>query len=51
MLHAQRLTLTHPVTGAPLCIEAPLPGDFAAALGALLPAFPLGGAAGAENSP
>jgi 23S rRNA pseudouridine1911/1915/1917 synthase len=28
-LHAARLALAHPVTGAPLAIEAPLPGDMA----------------------
>jgi 23S rRNA pseudouridine1911/1915/1917 synthase len=27
-LHASRLALTHPMTGAPLVIEAPLPRDF-----------------------
>lgn len=29
-LHAARLELKHPLTGAPLCIEAPLPADLAA---------------------
>ncbi len=29
MLHAARLELPHPVTGAPLCFEAPVPEDFA----------------------
>jgi 23S rRNA pseudouridine1911/1915/1917 synthase len=29
MLHAERLTFAHPVTGAPLVFEAPLPADFA----------------------
>jgi 23S rRNA pseudouridine1911/1915/1917 synthase len=29
-LHAARLTLTHPMTGAPLAIEAPLPEDLRA---------------------
>ena len=28
-LHAMRLSLAHPVTGAPLVIEAPLPEDLA----------------------
>jgi 23S rRNA pseudouridine1911/1915/1917 synthase len=28
-LHAQRLALPHPITGAPLVIEAPLPADIA----------------------
>ena len=28
MLHAARIELTHPLTGAPLCVEAPLPPDF-----------------------
>ncbi len=30
MLHARRLELAHPVTGAPLAFEAPVPEDFAA---------------------
>jgi RluA family pseudouridine synthase len=34
-LHAARLELAHPATGAPLVIEAPLPDDFAEALAAL----------------
>lgn len=29
LLHARRLALRHPVTGAPLCFEAPPPPDFA----------------------
>jgi len=37
MLHARRLALPHPVTGAPLSIEAPVPEDFLAALRALVP--------------
>lgn len=37
MLHAARLSLPHPVTGAPLTFEAPLPEDFRAAVAALLP--------------
>ncbi|WP_210493062.1 RluA family pseudouridine synthase [Patulibacter sp. SYSU D01012] len=31
-LHAARLSLTHPITGAPLQVESPLPDDLAAAL-------------------
>ncbi|HSN14608.1 MAG TPA: RluA family pseudouridine synthase, partial [Anaeromyxobacteraceae bacterium] len=38
MLHAARLKLLHPVTGAPLVFEAPLPEDFAQVEQALLPA-------------
>ncbi|WP_242393400.1 RluA family pseudouridine synthase [Anaeromyxobacter oryzisoli] len=34
-LHAARLELRHPASGAPLAIEAPLPADLAAALAAL----------------
>ena len=33
-LHAWRLALTHPVTGAPLVVESPLPGDMSALLAA-----------------
>lgn len=32
MLHARRLVLPHPLTGAPLQLEAPLPADFRRAL-------------------
>jgi 23S rRNA pseudouridine1911/1915/1917 synthase len=32
MLHAARLALRHPLTGAPLSVESPLPADFRAAL-------------------
>ncbi len=32
MLHARYLTLTHPISGAPLTLEAPLPPDFLATL-------------------
>jgi 23S rRNA pseudouridine1911/1915/1917 synthase len=32
MLHARRLALRHPVTGAPLAIESPFPPDFLAVL-------------------
>lgn len=31
-LHAARLAFEHPVTGAPISVESPLPGDLAAAL-------------------
>ncbi|MCY3020001.1 MAG: RluA family pseudouridine synthase [Planctomycetota bacterium] len=31
-LHAQRLSFTHPTTGAPASFEAPMPGDMAGAL-------------------
>jgi len=34
-LHASRLELTHPVTGEPLAVDAPLPADLAEALDAL----------------
>jgi len=37
MLHAARLALPHPVTGAPMVFEAPVPEDFAAVERALLP--------------
>jgi len=36
MLHAQRLELAHPSTGARLALEAPVPEDFAAAEAALV---------------
>ena len=32
MLHAWRLALTHPITGEPLRLEAPIPADFATVL-------------------
>jgi 23S rRNA pseudouridine1911/1915/1917 synthase len=35
MLHARRLALPHPLTGAPLVIESPLPEDFARLLARL----------------
>jgi len=35
MLHATRLALPHPATGAPLVIECPLPEDFVGVLGRL----------------
>ena len=38
MLHARRLELLHPATGARLVLEAPVPEDFAAVERALLPA-------------
>jgi 23S rRNA pseudouridine1911/1915/1917 synthase len=34
-LHARRIRFSHPVTGAPLDVEAPLPEDMAATLAAL----------------
>jgi 23S rRNA pseudouridine955/2504/2580 synthase len=34
-LHAHRLELHHPATGAPLVLESPVPADLAAALAAL----------------
>jgi 23S rRNA pseudouridine1911/1915/1917 synthase len=37
MLHARRLELAHPVTGAAMIFEAPVPDDFTAAERALLP--------------
>ncbi len=37
MLHARRLELPHPATGARLVLEAPVPEDFAAVERALLP--------------
>jgi 23S rRNA pseudouridine1911/1915/1917 synthase len=37
MLHARRLELAHPTTGAALTFEAPVPEDFVAAERALLP--------------
>lgn len=36
-LHAARLALPHPITGAPLAVEAPLPADIAAFWSALAP--------------
>ena len=35
MLHARRLALPHPLTGAPLVIESPLPADFVTVLASL----------------
>jgi 23S rRNA pseudouridine1911/1915/1917 synthase len=35
MLHARRLAIAHPVTGAPLVFEAPVPEDFRAACSTL----------------
>jgi 23S rRNA pseudouridine1911/1915/1917 synthase len=40
MLHARRLVLAHPATGASLVLEAPVPEDFAALERALLGAAP-----------
>ncbi len=36
MLHAARLEIAHPLTGAPLRLEAPLPADYLAAREVLL---------------
>jgi 23S rRNA pseudouridine1911/1915/1917 synthase len=36
MLHAARIEIAHPLTGKPLCLEAPLPGDYAAGRALLL---------------
>jgi len=36
MLHAALLEITHPITGKPLRLEAPLPGDFVASRERLL---------------
>jgi 23S rRNA pseudouridine1911/1915/1917 synthase len=38
LLHARRLVVAHPATGAPLVLEAPVPEDFLAVERALLPA-------------
>jgi 23S rRNA pseudouridine1911/1915/1917 synthase len=43
MLHAARLTLPHPVTGAPITFLAPIPEDFAETARALLPALTASG--------
>lgn len=46
MLHAQSLTLAHPVSGEALCIESPLPEDFRRQVAVLAgPRAPKGGAA------
>jgi 23S rRNA pseudouridine1911/1915/1917 synthase len=36
MLHAARIEIAHPLTGAPLKLEAPLPEDYAAAKAKLI---------------
>jgi 23S rRNA pseudouridine1911/1915/1917 synthase len=36
MLHAARIELAHPITGQPMKIEAPLPGDYTASRKTLL---------------
>jgi 23S rRNA pseudouridine1911/1915/1917 synthase len=36
MLHAARIEIAHPLTGKPLRLEAPLPGDYAASRAVLL---------------
>jgi len=46
MLHARRLEIAHPATGARLVFEAPVPDDFLVALRALVPA-----AAGEPEAP
>ncbi len=38
MLHATRLSFAHPVTGAAMAFEAPLPPDFVACMGEVAPA-------------
>jgi 23S rRNA pseudouridine1911/1915/1917 synthase len=45
MLHARRLELAHPISGAPLALEAPVPDDFLSVLRALAP-----GAAGEPDA-
>ncbi|HUB68484.1 MAG TPA: RluA family pseudouridine synthase [Candidatus Methylacidiphilales bacterium] len=35
MLHAARIEIAHPLTGQPLCLEAPLPADYVECLGRL----------------
>jgi 23S rRNA pseudouridine955/2504/2580 synthase len=49
-LHAWRLELPHPTTGAPLRLEAPLPEELLEVL-SRLNLSPPGGAAGARPSP
>jgi hypothetical protein len=36
MLHARRLSLPHPATGAPMTFEAPIPDDLGAIARALI---------------
>lgn len=53
-LHAWRLELPHPITGAPLRLEAPLPEELEEALSRANlapPATPAGGRAGARGAP
>lgn len=50
-LHAWRLELPHPVTGAPLRLEAELPQDLAAALSRMNLALPPGGAGARRDAP
>jgi 23S rRNA pseudouridine1911/1915/1917 synthase len=45
-LHAWRLAFTHPMTGARVCLEAPLPDDLRGLLAAAGLAVPAGAAAG-----
>jgi 23S rRNA pseudouridine955/2504/2580 synthase len=49
-LHAWRLELPHPTTGAPLRLEAPLPEELLEVL-SRLNLSPPGGAAGARPNP
>ena len=51
MLHATRLTFTHPVTGQPLDFECPPPGDFNAILASLENAPAADGAMGRKEAP
>jgi 23S rRNA pseudouridine1911/1915/1917 synthase len=37
MLHARRLEIRHPTTGANMVLEAPVPEDFLATESALIP--------------
>jgi RluA family pseudouridine synthase len=50
LLHAERLALRHPASGAPLDVRAPLPADFAEALAALAVSGPGSGRAGRSRS-
>jgi 23S rRNA pseudouridine955/2504/2580 synthase len=50
-LHASRLELPHPTTGAPLRLEAPLPGDLAEVLSRMNLPLPDGGSEPAHPAP
>lgn len=50
-LHALRLSLPHPLTGAPIQVEAPLPEDFQRALALLRSPFPSGGDSDSGGEP